>query len=86
MLPNFQVDELAAVRLQAAEGAFLIRAHQPRVTGHIGGEDCRKSARRSRSYGLTRSSPAIADAAVDGCAPFGHLLANLVGGISYNQP
>jgi len=25
--------------LQAVEGAFLIRAHQPRIARHIGGED-----------------------------------------------
>jgi hypothetical protein len=59
MLPDFRVDEIAAVRLQAVEGAFLIRSHQPRITRHIGGEDRGKAARRSRRYGLTRSSPEI---------------------------
>jgi hypothetical protein len=63
------------MRLEAVEGTLLIRSHQPRITRHIGGEDCRKSARRSRGYGLTRSSPVIGDAAVDECAPFGHLSA-----------
>ncbi len=41
MLPDFRVDELAAMRLQAVEGAFLVRSHQPRITRHIGGEDRR---------------------------------------------
>jgi hypothetical protein len=86
MLANFRVDKLAAVRLQTVEGDFLIGTHQPRITRHIGGENCRKPARRGRSYGLTRSSLVIGDAAVDECAPFGHLSAPLVGGIFNNQP
>jgi len=69
------------VRLQAIEGPFLIRSHEPRVTRHIGREYGRKTARRGRSYGLTRSSSVIGDAAVDECAPFGHLSASPVGGI-----
>ena len=48
MLPDLRVDELATMRLQAVEGALLIRSHQPRITRHIGGEDRRKTARRSR--------------------------------------
>jgi hypothetical protein len=90
MLPDFRVDEIAAVRLQAVEGAFLIRSHQPRVTRHIGGEDRRKAARCSRGYDLTRSSPVIGDAAVDESAPFGHLSAPLVRGTfkksTHNSP
>jgi hypothetical protein len=61
MLPDFRIDKLATMRLQAIEGALLIRSHQPRVAGHIRGQDRRKPARRSRSYGLTRSSPVIDD-------------------------
>jgi hypothetical protein len=86
MLPDLRVDELATMRLQAIEGALLIGPHQPRVTRHVGGEDRHKSARRSRGYGLTRSSSVIGDAAVDDCAPFGHLSAPPVRGTRRNQP
>jgi len=86
MLPDLRVDELATMRLQAVEGALLIRSHQPRVPRHIRGEDCHKSARRSRGYGLTRSSSVIGDAAVDDCAPFGHPSAPPVRGTRRNQP
>jgi hypothetical protein len=41
MLPDFRIDELAAMRLQAVEGALLIRPHQPRITRYIGSEDRR---------------------------------------------
>jgi hypothetical protein len=75
MLPDFRIDKLATMRLQAIEGALLIRSHQPRVAGHIRGQDRRKPARCSRDYDLTRSSSVIGDAAVDECAPFGHLSA-----------
>jgi hypothetical protein len=86
MLPDLRVDELAAMRFQAVEGSLLIRSHQPRVAGHIRGQDRRKPARRSRGYGLTRSSSVIGDAAVGECAPFGHLSASPVRGTRRNQP
>jgi len=39
VLGDFRIDELAAQRLEAFERAFLVRAHQPRIPRHIGGED-----------------------------------------------
>jgi hypothetical protein len=36
------------MRLQALERAFLVRAHQPRIARHIGGEDRGKTAGRGR--------------------------------------
>ena len=33
------IDQLAPVRFQPCERPFLVRTHQPRVAGHIGGED-----------------------------------------------
>jgi hypothetical protein len=39
VLFDLRVDEFAAVRLEAFERPFLVRAHQPRVARHIGGED-----------------------------------------------
>jgi hypothetical protein len=33
------MEELAAQRLEAFEGAFLVRSHQPRVARHVSGED-----------------------------------------------
>jgi len=72
MLPDFRVDELAAMRLQAVEGALLVRSHKPRITRHIGGEDRRKAARCGRSRGAARAFAPVGDAAVDECAPLGH--------------
>src|SRR5689334_12195472 len=39
VLGDLRIEKLAAQRLKAFERAFLIRAHQPRITRHIGGED-----------------------------------------------
>src|ERR1700730_13512517 len=64
MLPDLRVDERAAMRFQAVVGALLIRPHPAAGAP-------RKPPRRSRGYGLTRSSSVIGDAAVDECAPFG---------------
>jgi hypothetical protein len=50
MLPDLRVDELATMRLQAVEGAFLIRSHQPRVPRHIRCQDRRQAACRHRVY------------------------------------
>jgi len=36
------------MRLKAFVRAFLVRAHQARVARHIGGENCRETARRRR--------------------------------------
>ena len=46
VLPDLWVAQLATDRLQFGERAFLIRAHQPRVARHIGGEDRSKTAGR----------------------------------------
>jgi hypothetical protein len=53
VLDDLRVDEVAAQRLEAFEGAFLVRPHQPRIPRDIG----RKY--RGEAAGLAhRSSPA----------------------------
>ena len=42
MLGDFRIEELAAQRFEAFEGAALIGADQPQITRHIGREDRRK--------------------------------------------
>jgi hypothetical protein len=44
MFLYFGIDEVAQVRFQPGKGAFLVCAHQPAVTGHIGGKDSGKPA------------------------------------------
>ena len=46
---DFWVDELAAMRLEPVEGAFLVGSHQPGIAGNISGEDRRKTAGGSRA-------------------------------------
>ena len=72
MLPDLRIDKLAAMRPQALERALLVRSHQPRVAGDIGGEDRRKTARFRRRYRLARPSAPVGDAALDEHAPLGH--------------
>ena len=50
MLGDLRIDELAAQRPEAFEGALLVGAHQPRIARHIGREDRRETA------GLAHSS------------------------------
>jgi hypothetical protein len=44
MLSNFRIDQIAEMRFEAFVRAFLIRPHQPRVAGHIGGKNRGKTA------------------------------------------
>src|SRR5215471_3977753 len=46
MLPDLRIDQLAQMRLEAFVRAFLIGAHEPRVAGNVGGQDCCKTAGR----------------------------------------
>jgi hypothetical protein len=46
ILADLRVDELAAMRPEALVGAFLVRAHQPRVARNISGEDRGETAGR----------------------------------------
>ena len=39
MLANLRLKQLAQMRLHALVRALLVRAHQARISGHIGGED-----------------------------------------------
>jgi len=39
VLSDFRIEELAAQRFEAFERALLVRPHQPRIPGHISGED-----------------------------------------------
>ncbi len=72
MLLDFRIDELAAMRLEPVEGAFLVRSHQPRVARHIGGEDRRETAGGSHARGVARPPAPVADVVVNGCLPLGH--------------
>jgi hypothetical protein len=36
------IDELAPIAFEKGEGSFLVRAHQPRISGNVGAEDCRQ--------------------------------------------
>ena len=47
MLTDFRVDQLAAMRLEAIEGALLVHPDEARIPRHIGGQDRGKSAGRS---------------------------------------
>ena len=71
MLDDFWIKEFAAQRSKAFEGAALIGANQPRVAGHIGGEDGGEAADRrhvspggrfelNRVYRETRGDPRAA--------------------------
>jgi hypothetical protein len=44
MLLDLRIDELPEMRLEARVRSLLVRAHQTRVAGDIGGQDRRKSA------------------------------------------
>ena len=53
MAGDLRIEKLAAQPVEAFERAFLVRPHQPRIPGHIGGED------RGETAGLAHStSPA----------------------------
>jgi hypothetical protein len=45
MLGDLRLDQLPKVRLQPLVRALLIRPHQARVPGHVGGEDRGEAAR-----------------------------------------
>src|ERR1700730_15766274 len=71
MFGNFRIDKFAAESFETFKRAFLIRAHQPRISGHICGEDGSETAglahpispvasrrperRRARSSGVEES-------------------------------
>jgi hypothetical protein len=57
VLLDLWVDELAAMRLEAFERAFLVRSHQPRVARHIGGEDRGETAFDGLLHGLPLPRP-----------------------------
>ena len=44
VLLYLRIDEIAEMRFDAFVRTLLVRAHQPRVAGHISGKDCGKSA------------------------------------------
>jgi hypothetical protein len=51
VLGDFRIEEFATQRSEAFEGAALVSADQPRIAGHIGGEDRRETAGRCHSSG-----------------------------------
>ena len=65
----FRIDQLPEMRFEAFVRAFLIHAHQPRVTRHIGGEDRSETADRrhfwpgdrlsNRAYPEIGSGPSV---------------------------
>ena len=59
MLADLRIDQFAEARLDALVRAFLIGAHQTRITHHIGGEDRGKAAGCGHSSGIpARRRPA----------------------------
>ena len=70
MLTDLRIDQLPEVGFQAFMGPFLIRTHQARIAGHIGGEDRGETADRRhvsgrrqgglyRVYRETRGVPSV---------------------------
>jgi hypothetical protein len=53
---DFRIGELAAMRLELIECAFLVRSHQPRVARHIGGKDRGETAFDGLSHGFSSRS------------------------------
>jgi len=51
VLCDLRLDQFAQMRPEAFVRTFLVRAHQARVTRHIGGEDRGKTAGRGHSCG-----------------------------------
>src|SRR6266436_2400911 len=51
---DFRIDQLAEMGLEAFMSAFLVRPHQPRVAGHIGGKDRGQLAFYGLFHGLPR--------------------------------
>jgi len=72
IFPDFGIDDFAAMRLQPLQGTFLVGSHQPRIPGHIGGDNRREAATGCRIQGLRRSRAPLPDAAFYGYAPVGH--------------
>ena len=61
-LGDFRIEELATQRPEPFERALLVRAHQPRVARHIGGEDRGETAfDASWPCGLHGASPVPGD-------------------------
>ena len=54
MLAHFGIDEFATMRLQAAQCAYLVSPHQPRIPGDIDREDRGKAAMNTIPF---RASP-----------------------------
>src|SRR5271157_4021495 len=54
VLGDLRIEELVAQRFEAFEGAFLVRPHQPRMAGDIGGQD------RGEAAGLAHVASPIA--------------------------
>jgi len=50
---DLRIDQLLEVGFEPLVGAFLVRTHQTRVTGHIGGEDRGQAAVERPTYDLT---------------------------------
>ena len=55
VLGDLRLDQLAEMRLQAFVRALLILAHQPRVAGHISGENRGKAAGLAHNVSLAAS-------------------------------
>jgi hypothetical protein len=50
ILLDLRIDQLLEMRLKAFIRAFFVSAHQARIAGHIGGENCCETARRGRWF------------------------------------
>jgi hypothetical protein len=51
VVPDLRIDQLPELRLEPLVRPLLIRPHQARITGHVGGED--RSEAADRGHGLS---------------------------------
>jgi hypothetical protein len=65
VLFDLWIDELAAMCLETLECPFLVRAHQPRITHDIGGENRRKTAADGGCGRVARRRTPVGGAAVE---------------------
>ena len=93
VLRDLRIDQLPEVRLEPLVRPLLIRTHQARVPGHVGGEDRGEAADRGhcsagRSVGLTKCTlkPAAALALRSRVVGHKNLTLNFVVRVSSSQP
>jgi hypothetical protein len=58
VFPDLRIDQLPEMRLEAFVRPFLVRPHQARIAGHIGGKDRGETAGRGHGSGSPPASRA----------------------------